>query len=120
MHVDFPFRFDNHNRTAQSGASEYLRDLIYQVLFTNPGERVNRPMFGSGLRQLLFAPNSDELTATTQAMVQGALQQWLGDLILVEAVNVDNEDETIRIAIQYIVRRTGEREIAEFSGGQLI
>ena len=67
-------------------SDDHIRDLIEQVLFTAPGERVNRPNFGSGLLQLVFAPNSDELAAATQFLVQGALQQWLGDLIQVEGV----------------------------------
>ena len=84
--IDFPFHFDTRGRTAQTDDDDHIRDLIDQVLFTAPGERVNRPTFGSGLMQLVFAPNSDELAATTQFLVQGALQQWLGDLIVVEAV----------------------------------
>ena len=84
--LDYPFHFDTRGRTAETGDDAHIRDLIEQVLFTAPGERVNRPTFGSGLMQLVFAPNSDTLAATTQFLVQGALQQWLGDLIIVEAV----------------------------------
>ena len=74
------------------------------MLFTAPGERVNRPDFGSGLLQLVFAPNSDELAATTQVLVQGALQQWLGDLISVEEVQVEAVDATLTVIVRYIVR----------------
>ena len=49
---------------------DHVRDLIEQVLFTTPGERVNRPTFGSGLLQLVFAPNSDALAAATEMTVQ--------------------------------------------------
>ena len=85
------------------------------MLFTAPGERVNRPEFGSGLLQLVFAPNSDELAATTQFLVQGALQQWLGDLIEVEAVQVEAEDPTLRVTVQYVVRRTQKRRPPSFT-----
>ena len=81
MDIDFPFHFDGRGRTAEAATDEHVRDLIEQVLFTSPGERVNRPTFGSGLMQLVFAPNSDELATATQFLVQAALQQWLGDLI---------------------------------------
>ena len=81
MYVDHPYRFDARGRTAETTTSEHIRDLIEQVLFTAPGERVNRPDFGCGLQRLVFAPNSDELAAASQFLVQGALQQWLGDLI---------------------------------------
>ena len=117
MHVNFPFQFDSQGRTADTDDLDYIRDLIHQVLFTNPGERVNRPTFGSGLLQLAFAPNSDALAATTQALVQGALQQWLGDLILVEAIDVENEEAILRVTVQYVVRRTQARQVAEFTGG---
>ena len=84
--IDFPFHFDSRGRTAATDDADHIRDLIYQVLFTAPGERVMRPGFGSGLLQFVFAPNSVVLAATTQFLVQGALQQWLGDLIVVEAL----------------------------------
>lgn len=117
MHLDSPFHFDGRGRTAATGEDEHIRDMIEAVLFTAPGERVNRPDFGSGVMQLVFAPNSAEAAAATQFLVQGALQQWLGELILVETVDVRSEDATLRITVEYVVRRTGEREVAEFSPG---
>jgi uncharacterized protein len=119
MQIDYPFHFDGRGRTAQTGSEDHIRDMIEQVLFTSPGERVNRPTFGSGVMQLLFAPNSDALASATQLTVQGALQQWMGDLILVESVDVENEDATLRVRVQYVVRRTQERQAAEFVRGGL-
>jgi Bacteriophage baseplate protein W len=115
MQVDYPFHFDERGRTAGTQDDEHIRDLIEQVLFTSPGERVNRPTFGSGLLQLVFAPNSDTLAAATQMSVQGALQQWLGDLIQVESVEVANVDSTLRVNIQYVTRSSQQRQVAEFS-----
>jgi phage baseplate assembly protein W len=88
--------------------------MIEEVLFTSPGERVNRPTFGCGLLQLVFAPNSDELAATTQYLVQGSLQQWLGDLIQVSAVTVEHDDSTLRVRISYLVRVSQENQSATF------
>ena len=119
MQIDYPFHFDGRGRTAQTRSEDHIRDMIEQVLFTSPGERVNRPTFGSGVMQLLFAPNSDALASATQLTVQGALQQWLGDLILVEAVDVENDDAALRVHVQYVVRRTQERQVAEFVRGGL-
>ena len=113
----YPFRFDFRRRTAETGDDAHLRDLIEQVLFTAPGERVNRPDFGCGLAQLVFAPNSDQLGAATQMVVQSALQQWLGDLIQIDAVEVSNEDATLRVTVRYIVRRTQTAQVAEFTKG---
>jgi uncharacterized protein len=115
MQIDYPYHFDQRKRTAQTGDDDHIRDLIEQVLFTTPGERVNRPTFGTGLLQLVFEPNSDLLSTATQAVVQGALQQWLSDLILVEAVQINNEDSTLRVTIQYVVRRTQQRQVTQFA-----
>jgi phage baseplate assembly protein W len=115
IHVDYPYHFDATGRTAETGADDYIRDLIEQVLFTVPGERVNRPTFGCGVLQLVFAPNGDELAATAQFLIQGALQQWLGDLIEVEAVDVASEEGTLRIVLRFVVRRTQQRLVAEFA-----
>jgi phage baseplate assembly protein W len=117
MNIDFPFHFDGLGRTAEVDWDGHIRDLIEQVLFTSPGERVNRPDFGSGLRQLVFAPNSDELAAATQVLVQGALQEWLGELIQVNDVQVESEEATLRVLVQYTVRRTQQNKVAEFKRG---
>lgn len=117
MQIDYPFHFDGKGRTARTSAEDHIRDLIEQVLFTSPGERVNRPTFGSGVMQLIFAPNNDALATATQLTIQGALQQWLGDLILIEAVEVENDDETLRVLVQYVVRRTEQRRVDEFVRG---
>jgi hypothetical protein len=107
--VDFPFHVDGRGRTGETGSSEHVRDLIRQVLFTGPGERVNRPDFGCGLKQLVFMPNSDALAAATQFLVQGALTRWLETVIDVEAVEVRAEDSRLYVTVVYVERTTGER-----------
>jgi phage baseplate assembly protein W len=113
--IDYPLHFDDLGRTAQAEEDKHIRNLIEQVLFTSPGDRVNRPTFGSGLMQLVFAPNSDEMATATRFLVQGALQQWLGDIIQVEEVNVKNDEATLQITVQYTIRRNQRREVAQFS-----
>ena len=117
MNLDYPFSFDNRGRTSETTTNNHIRDLIEQVLFTSPGERVNRPTFGCGLNQLVFASNSPELAAATQFLVQGALQQWLGDLIVVDSVQVESLDATLRVTISYLVRRTQTRQTTVFAQG---
>lgn len=114
MNLDFPFRCDAQGRSGAADDEKHVRDLIEQVLFTAPGERVNRPTFGSGLMQLVFAPNSDALAAATQVTVQGALQQWLGDLVQIEAVEVRHEDAMLHVTVHYVLPRTQQRRVAEF------
>jgi uncharacterized protein len=101
--LDFPYHVDGRGRTATTGAADHLRDLIEQVLFTAPGERVMRPDFGCGLAQLVFEPNSVTLAATTQMLVQSSLQQHLSHLIAVDAVDVMADDAALRVDIAYTV-----------------
>jgi phage baseplate assembly protein W len=110
--VDFPYGIDARGRTAEVGEEGHVRDLIEQVLFTAPGERVNRPTFGSGLLGLVFEPNSEALAAATEHTVQGALQLWLGDVILVEGVDVTSDDSRLEVTVRYVLRRTQEQRIA--------
>jgi len=111
----YPYQFDGRGRSAEADEDEFVRGLIEQVLFTSPGERVMRPDFGSGVMQLVFAPNSTELAATTQFMVQAALQQYLGNLISLEGVEVESVDATLRVTVRYALRRTGTSQVAVFA-----
>jgi uncharacterized protein len=115
MHIDFPWHIDHRGRSSAADAEGHIRDLIEQVLFTSPGERVNRPTFGSGLMQLVFMPNSTEVATATQFLVQGALHQWLGELIQVEAVQVESEDSTLRITVRYVIRHNQQRLVTAFT-----
>jgi hypothetical protein len=117
MNVRYPIQFDGSGHTAQCTDEQHVRDLIEQVLLTSPGERVNRPTFGSGMLKMVFAPNSDAVAAAAQLAIQGALQQWLADLIQVENVSVRAEDAALRVTVQYVLRRTQERRVAEISRG---
>ena len=109
--IAHPFHVDGRGRVAAAGAADHLDQLVEQVLFTAPGERVNRPDFGSGLGQLVFAPNSDELQTAVEYLVQGALQQWLGDLLQVEEVTVTHDDAALGVTVRYVVLRTQERRV---------
>ena len=115
MNIDFPLHFDARGRTATTGTDAHIRDMIEQLVFTNHGERVNRPDFGSGLLQLIFAPNSPELATALQFAMQSSLQRWLGDIIDVVNLEVESRDSTLRILVQYAVRGTGETQAAVFT-----
>ncbi len=115
MQIDYPFHLDARGRTASVDQDGHIRDLIEQVLFTTPGERVMRPDFGNGLLGLVFEPGGPELVATTQHLVQGALQQWLGNLIAVESVTVSQVEGVLTVEVAYVVLRTRERADATFS-----
>jgi phage baseplate assembly protein W len=107
--LDFPFAIDARGRAATTDPDDHLRDLIRLVLFTAPGERVNRPEFGCGIKQLVFAPSSDALAAATEQLVHGALIRWLDPVLSVERVHVEANDATLEITVVYARRDTGER-----------
>ena len=113
---DFPYHVDGRGRTATTDADDHLRDLIEQVLFTSPGERVMRPDFGSGLLGLVFEPGGPELVATTQHLVQGSLQQELGGLIAVDSVVVEQDEGTITVSVAYVALQTQQPSTATFTG----
>jgi uncharacterized protein len=120
-YLDFPFDFDGSGRAARTDPDDHVRDMIYELLFTNPGERVNLPDFGCGLLQMVFRPNSEALAAATQLLVQGALQQWLGDVIAVQKLSVNNIEERLEINLVYVRRDTGQQVQVQFvspKGGQ--
>ena len=116
--LDFPLALAPGGALRSTDPDDHLRDLILQVLFTEPGERVNLPDFGCGVKRLVFAADSDVLRATTQFLVTQNLQRWLGDRIDVERVEVTSDgDEAsghgVRIEIIYVQRRTQTRERLE-------
>ncbi len=120
MAMRFPFQISSRGgaATASSDDDAYIRDLLEQVLLTSPGERVNRPDFGSGLLGMVFSPGGDVLEAALQANVQATLQRWLQDLVVIQSVSVDVVDSAAYITIQYIVQRTQQQQVARFSTDQ--
>ncbi len=108
-HIDYPYGFDHRGRTAQTSYHGYVRDLIEQVLFTSPGERVNRPDFGSGLLQIVFDPNSSELAEAVKYTVRAALDHWLGTLIEVEDLKVTSVESTLGLVLSYTIKGTEQR-----------
>lgn len=117
MNVNYPYGFDSSGHTAQTGLASHISQMIEQILFTSPGERVNRPSFGCGVNQLVFAPNSDALAATQQQVIQASLQQWLSDLIRVNAVKVTAQDSTLLIAVTYTIIQSQQQQTQQFVYG---
>jgi len=113
MNIAFPYDFDVRGRTASCGRDEHILAMIEMLLFTTPGERVNRPDFGCGLHRMVFEPNSPEIAAALEFTVQAALERWLGDLIEVRELGVTAEDSTLRVFLRYLVRLTAEEQVAE-------
>jgi phage baseplate assembly protein W len=119
--VAYPFAFDPHGRTASpTSVDDHVAQMIEQLLWTAPGERVNRPDFGTGVLQLVFAPNSPELATTLQFTVQAALQQALGDLLLVDALAVTSDEASLRVDLTYTLRSDGRQVSTSISSGGVV
>jgi len=114
IQVGFPFQIDDRGRVADPAYEEHVRQLIEQLLFTSRGERVNRPDLGAGLLELLFAAASSELVAVAEHQVAASLARWLGELILVEVVRVEAVQSSLKVTVQYVLRRNQQREVAVF------
>jgi phage baseplate assembly protein W len=114
--VNFPYQFDGRGRT-QDPLQNYVLQLIEQVLFTSPGERVNLPSFGSGLLQLPFAPNSVEMAAATQFSVQAALQNWLAGYVKVQSVVATAQDAVLTVTVTYTPLNTDVTQVQTFVYG---
>ena len=111
--TDYAYPFVIDPVSGQAGQTPYathVDQMIRQILLTTPGERADLPEFGCGLRQLLFAPDSDALQATTQLIVRRSLDLWLGGQIKVQTVTVgpgpDNDYSQIVVQIAYTLLET--------------
>ena len=115
--LDFPVALDASGSLRTTGGEDHVRDLVLQVLFTEPGERVNLPEFGCGVKRLTFAPDNDVLRATTRFLIAQNLERWLGDLIEVEHVAVSSLPESdghgVLIEITYVVLESRRRDVLE-------
>jgi phage baseplate assembly protein W len=117
MTIKYPYQFDSSGRTAETDLPGHILDMIEEILLTAPGERVNRPTFGCGVNQLVFAPNSDALAGAQQKLIQASLQQWLSDLIRVNSVSVDAEDSTLLITVVYTIIQSQQQMTQQFVYG---
>lgn len=111
----FPFKINESGGVTGISSDENIRAKIIQVLFTSPGERVNMPDFGCGLRDLIFEPNNPVLAATTDFNITAALERWLGEDILVEDVEVTSDEEKLGIVIVYTRRDRLERQVMKIN-----
>jgi len=117
MNIAFPYAFGATGHTAQTDPLTHISDMIEQILFTTPGERVNRPTFGSGTAQLVFEPNSDVLAAAQQQAIQAGLQQWLSDLIRVKSVTVTAQDSAVLVTVVYTPVQSQQQQTQQFVYG---
>ena len=101
MEIAFPYVFDTNRVTGLADEPAHVRQMLEQLLFTLPGERVNRPDFGCGIQRMVFAAQSTEVVATLQALVESEIHRWLGDVLSLRKLDVASEDATLRVRLEY-------------------
>ncbi|WP_229070789.1 GPW/gp25 family protein [Actinoplanes sp. DH11] len=109
MDVDHPWHYDRRGRTADTNYADHIRDMVTLLVLTSPGERVNRPGFGCGLRELVFAPNSPDLAAALQFIMQATIQRELGDVLTIEDLRLVSVADALRVSVGYVMLATGTR-----------
>jgi hypothetical protein len=114
IHIGVPFSADGRGRTALVGGARHLLEMLELLLFTSPGERVNRPDFGGGVRGLVFAGNSPELAAALRFNLQANLQRWLGDVLEIVQLQTEADDAVLTVSFQYRIRGNPQPQTAQF------
>jgi len=115
MNFAFPYNLDARGRTAEADTDEHIRQMIEQLLFTMPGERLHRPDFGTRLHGLVFSGNDEHLNAATRTLLQGAIQRWLGSLIRVDGVQLETVEEKILVTVVYTVMLQQRQAVVRLS-----
>jgi len=110
-----PFAIGPSGQAAVASYEAHVRQLVRQVLLTDPGERIDLPEFGCGLRSLVFAPHDHNLDSTTELLVRTSLARWIGDQIDVQHVRVlpveeSGDEAALVVEITYRLRETQTRD----------
>ena len=114
LNIGAPFHIDGRGRTALTDDPRHLLEMLELLLFTSPGERVNRPEFGGGIRGLLFAGNSPELAAALRFRLQANLQRWLGDRMEIVELLTEADDAVLRVNLRYRLHGNPREQTAQF------
>jgi phage baseplate assembly protein W len=107
----FPVRLDERGQVAAVALEDAVRQAIWLVLSTAPGERAMRPTFGAGLADLVFAPNSPATQGLVSSAVRDALVEWEPRIDVLDVAATPDPEQPARLLIEvdYAVRATNSR-----------
>ena len=93
---------------ALAAYEEDVRQAVWIILGTEPGERVMRPTFGSGLRAFVFEPINPSTISRLEGRVRDALIAWEPriDVRSVAVTQDAAERGRLLVEIEYLVRAT--------------
>lgn len=113
--MSFPFSVSDQG-AERSSRQHHIREQIEQILFTNPGERWYRPEFGIGAMALVFEPNHQTMWELVKKRLLASLSEALKGEVLAETllVDVEGENETLKIIISYQLAALQHSEKLEF------
>jgi phage baseplate assembly protein W len=92
-------------------SDEDIRQSIWTILATSPGERVMRPDFGCGIHDLVFGVNNAAMATAVTAAVREALAVWEPRIDVLDAYAAPDpaRPNVLVIEINYQVRSTNSR-----------
>jgi uncharacterized protein len=110
-YLAFPLRIGPAGAVTADRA-HHVRQIVEQVLFTSPGERVFRPDFGAGAKQLVFEPNGGALADLVRKRLGAALAEALRGEVDPRTIEIDvtSEEERILVGVSYQLAALGRKE----------
>ena len=111
--LKFPLAVDTARGTIalERDYAAHVKQMVIQVLLTTPGERINMPQFGAGLRRAVFGPNSDTTASLVQTLIAQNLDQWLSGIIRVDGITVESENSRMNVNLSYTILRQGTTDV---------
>jgi hypothetical protein len=115
MQIAYPYKFAPQSGTAVADDRSHIKQMLELLLFTMPGERVNRPDFGCGVQRIVFAPVGTEIEFTLQRLIESEIQRWLGDLLRLRNLEIRAEEATLFARLEYELIAEGSIVTEQFA-----
>lgn len=107
-----PIAPDQNGRLPFVSGPEKVRQALFTLLDTDPGERVMRPDFGCGLRRFLMAPNNPATRAAIEREISNSLARWEPRVKVVDIAVTSTDDRAmVLIEIHYAHVLDGRQDI---------
>lgn len=109
---DGGLRLTPQGRIEMVGGAEAVRQAIFMLLSTRPGERVMRPDYGCDLHRLAFSSADATTAGLAIHMVREAIERWepRAEILRLDASLEGSDQGRLEVLLEYRVRRTGETD----------
>jgi uncharacterized protein len=99
--LGFPLRAGPDRGVEVADLVAGVRAMLEQILFTMPGERVNRPTFGVGVQQYVFEPLTPMLSERIRVALDENVYEHLGREVRIDGVSVEREEEKLLVRVTF-------------------